>query len=204
MIASLLHRKESVVLTAIDIIDQLGLSGLSTREIANRQEISEGTLFKHFRNKNEIILAVLDHYCKFDHDIEETIRLRGLQGLAAIRFCLDALAIYYENYPALTAIVTMFGMGGLDKAIVQKLEEISDNRDRMIRERLVEAQHNAELDSRIDYDVVMGILNGSWRFVCLDWRRCRYRFSLQERLVLTYETIFRGLERSNVMVKGNA
>lgn len=193
MISSLLHRKENVVLTAIEIIDQLGLSGLSTREIASRQAISEGTLFKHFRNKNEIILAVLEHYCKFDQDIEETIRLRGLQGLAAIRFFLDSLATYYENYPAVTAVVTMFGMGGLDAAIVEKLEAIGDNRCRLIREGLVEAQQNAELDAAADCDIVTGILIGSWRVVCLDWRRRSYGFSLQERLALTYETIFRAL-----------
>ncbi|MDP4091416.1 MAG: TetR/AcrR family transcriptional regulator, partial [Bacillota bacterium] len=50
-----IKRKERVTLTAIDILNELGFQGLSTKEICKRQEISEGTRYEHFKNKNEDI-----------------------------------------------------------------------------------------------------------------------------------------------------
>ena len=56
---SLLNRKDSIVITAIEIMSELGIHGLTTKEIARRQGISEGTIFRYFRSKNEIILSML-------------------------------------------------------------------------------------------------------------------------------------------------
>ena len=73
------HRKDRIILTAIEIINELGIQGLSTREIARRQEISEGTLFRHYKSKNDIILAVLDDFSKYDADIFHSVELKKLK-----------------------------------------------------------------------------------------------------------------------------
>ena len=48
---NILHRKEQLILTAIEIIDEIGIQRLTTREIAKRQQISEATIFRHFKIK---------------------------------------------------------------------------------------------------------------------------------------------------------
>ncbi|MDD4730008.1 MAG: NAD(+)--rifampin ADP-ribosyltransferase [Dysgonamonadaceae bacterium] len=58
----MLHRKERLIRTAIEIVDEIGIQGLTTKEIAKRQDVSEATLFRHFASKNELLKAVLD-YC---------------------------------------------------------------------------------------------------------------------------------------------
>jgi AcrR family transcriptional regulator len=55
---SLLHRRERIILTAIDIINELGIQGLSIREVAKREAIATSSIFSHFKSKNELILAV--------------------------------------------------------------------------------------------------------------------------------------------------
>jgi AcrR family transcriptional regulator len=92
---SLLHRKEYLVLTAIDIIDELGIQGLTTREIAKRQNVSEATIFRHYKNKNDLLLAVLDYYKQFDTDIFQSIQLTQIKPMDAIRYYVMEYAEYY-------------------------------------------------------------------------------------------------------------
>jgi Transcriptional regulator len=48
-----IKRKDRIILTCIEIISDLGFQGLSTKEITQRQNISDGTLYKHFKRKKK-------------------------------------------------------------------------------------------------------------------------------------------------------
>ena len=102
---SILHRKERLIITAIEVIDELGIQGLSTREIARRQDVSEATLFRHYKNKNELLLGVLDHFSKFDNEILQSAKLKNLSAEEAIVYFITSTVEYYENYPAITSIM---------------------------------------------------------------------------------------------------
>ena len=73
----LIHR-ERLVITAIDLIDEKGFQGLSTREVAKRERISEATVFKHFQSKKELIIAVLRHTSQYDEAIAEATLAKDL------------------------------------------------------------------------------------------------------------------------------
>ena len=135
---SLLHRKDITVLAAIDIINELGIQGLSTKEIARRQGISEGTLFRHFKTKTEIVLAVLDYFSQYDLDIIESIKLMHLEPVESIMFFIKAFAEYYENYPAITAIAQSYDVLSNDPELSSKIISIFSGRNKFIKDTIEE------------------------------------------------------------------
>ncbi|SMC97856.1 TetR/AcrR family transcriptional regulator [Sporomusa malonica] len=192
MAISLLHRKESVVLTAIEIIDDLGIQGLSTKELAKRQEISEGTLFKHFKSKNEIILAVLDHFSKFDLDIFESTLARRAESERAIdmiRFWVDAYATYYENYPAITAVAQLYDVFNYDAVLNSKVKDIYGKRLGYLKQIIEDIQHAGEIKATIDARILVDIIIGSFRTICLTWRMEGRNFSLRDRTLSSLDVI---------------
>ncbi len=52
-------RQEQIKKAVLDIIATEGFQKLSTRNLANRVGISEGALFRHFRSKKDILLAIM-------------------------------------------------------------------------------------------------------------------------------------------------
>lgn len=190
MALTLLHRKDRVVLTAIEIIDQMGIQALSTREIAKRQNISEGTLFKHFKCKNEILLAVLDLYSKYDSDLIETIKMKKLPPNEAISFILETYATYYENYPAITVIPETFNILRHDPVLAEKVEEISMRPPQVIKDLIIQAHEQGLIPKRYSSEVVTDIILGSTYQVINKWRRSKYQFSLRDKISLTLEAIF--------------
>lgn len=52
-------RQEQIKQAVLDVIYTDGLKSLSTRNLAKRIGISEGTIFRHFATKQDIILAII-------------------------------------------------------------------------------------------------------------------------------------------------
>lgn len=69
---SLIKRRESIIVSTIQTLNEVGLQNLSTKMIANQEGVSEGTLFRHFKTKTDIMLAVVDHFSQYDDAIIET------------------------------------------------------------------------------------------------------------------------------------
>lgn len=177
-----MHRRESLLVTAIEIIDELGIQALSIREIAKRQGMSEGTLFRHFKSKSELLLAVLDYFAQFDADITASVTLKKLPPLEAIRFFVRSYAVYYQNYPAITAILLIFDVLRHEPELAGKVHGIFNDRNRFMKELVAAAQRAGALRADIDGESLADAIHGLIRFLCLKWRMEGYRFSLRERI----------------------
>ncbi len=186
---SLIHRRDSIILTTVEIINDLGIQGLSTREIAKRQEISEGTIFKHFKSKNEILLGVLEHFAKYDADIIDSINAKALKPIEAIKYFIKAFAEYYENYPEITAITQAYDVLACDVNLVDRVKDIVNIRSSFIVEQVEEGKRIGQIFDYVDSiglsDVVTGFLSAS----CLRWRFSNYSFSLKKTVMDTLDMV---------------
>lgn len=184
-----LHRKESVVLTAIEIIDELGIQGLSSKEIATRQGISEGTLFRHFTSKNDIIIAVLDKFSQFDSDIFNSAKLKSASFKEAINYLFNSYVEYYENYPAITSIVNAYESFRWDSKLENKLRGILQGRYDFIEYLIGEGKRNGELMADIKSSDLADVYIGFFNSITLKWRMSQYEFPLKERMFSTLDMV---------------
>lgn len=60
-------RQEQIADAALQLIGKKGISGATTAEIASAVGISEGNLYRHFKNKEDIIASVID---KIGNDLD--------------------------------------------------------------------------------------------------------------------------------------
>ncbi|MEI3607523.1 TetR/AcrR family transcriptional regulator [Pseudogracilibacillus sp. SE30717A] len=67
------NTKDRIIRAAIELVDEKGYKGATTRAIAERAEVNEVTLFRHFGNKKGILDAAIQKYSFFD-EITETMR----------------------------------------------------------------------------------------------------------------------------------
>lgn len=188
-----LHRKESLIITAIDIIDELGIQGLSTREIARREGVSEATLFRHYSNKKELLRAILDYFCKFDYDIFQSAELMKLKPCDSIRFFVKLSVEYYENYPAITSIMQVFEAVRYESDLEGKIKEILNNRTGFIKQLIEKAKEEGELSKDINSEDLADLISGLCREICLKWRINDRNFSLKERTMETLDMVLNSL-----------
>lgn len=189
MAISIVNRKESLILTAIDVIDELGIQGLSTREVAKRLGMSNAVVFNHFKSKNDLILAVLDHFTQYDFAIMQAIRSKGLKAAEAITYFIDSFVTYYENYPAITAILQLYDGLKYEPELAEKINGTLATRGAYLKQMVEEGQHSGQICSEIEAECLADIILGSFRMICLKWRIADYNFALRERILYMLENL---------------
>jgi AcrR family transcriptional regulator len=180
-----LHRKDSLILTAVELLDELGVQGLSTRAIANRQGISEATLFRHYKSKNDLLLAMIDEDSKYDADIISTVEINKMSPRKAITFFLNYIAEYYENYPAITAIQQAYDVLSYDPVLADRIKKAFNTRIDFLKGLITEAKAAGEIGCMADSEKLSYIIWGSFSTICLNWRFGKYKFSLKEYVLTT-------------------
>ncbi len=187
-----LKRKERIILTAIEIMDELGFQGLSTKEICKRQGVSEGALYKHFKSKDDVILGVLEFYSKFDDDIKETVALKELSGKDSILYFIERYAEYYESYPAITAIINSQEVLKQESGeIKNKIIEIFKFRTNFIIEQIEKGKKAGQIYSVLDSTLLSDVVLGTMNNIILRWRLADNNFPLKENITMTLNFILK-------------
>jgi TetR/AcrR family transcriptional regulator len=60
---SAVDRRAQIIGVAVQLFAQKGFKGTTTREIANRAQVNEAILFRHFPHKEDLYWAVVDSKC---------------------------------------------------------------------------------------------------------------------------------------------
>ena len=175
------QRKDYIVLTAIDLIHEKGIQNVSTKEIAKRLGISEGLVFKTFPKKNEIYMAVLEHFSRYDSDMYHTALDKKDDPIEAIEFVFDSFLVYYENYPAITSVYQILDTLKEVPDIELQSKEIYCSRLSFLTAMLVKAQDEGRVKPSIDTELVADVLLSILRGICIKWRLMNYSFPLRER-----------------------
>ena len=156
-----LKRREKVIITAIDLLNEAGINGLTMKEIAARQGITEPAVYKQFDSKNDVIIAILDEFSNFDINIRNTIAANNLGGKEGIKFLTKIYAEHYQNYPQIAAIMFSFDAFRYNVDINKKMVEIINNRYDFILSILNQAKEKGEINPTLDTQVIADNIFGS-------------------------------------------
>lgn len=184
-----LTRKESIIFSAIEIIDEFGINDLALREISSRQGISEAALYRHFKSKNEIILAVFDYYSRFDKSIMNTIIESKLKTKQGIAFFIKSLVELYEAHPAMSSLALSFEILMTEDLVVQKVKEIFMSRSNFITGLIEEGQKEGSISKHFNSENLSDTIIGIERTITLKWRMNKFSFPLSQRVLPSVQSI---------------
>jgi AcrR family transcriptional regulator len=184
---SFIPRKDRIILSAIDIIDELGIQGLSTKELASREDIAESALYRHFRSKDQIIEAVVEYFGRYDESIFNTAAKMKVPSKQKVVYYLKSYAEYYENYPAITAILHSYEVLRHEPAIEEKIRSILQSRMRNLIQLVKEAQREGQISCYHTAEELSNIITGYFLVVILDWRMDGCSYSLKKKMLDTFE-----------------
>lgn len=183
-----IYRKDSIVITTIEIISELGIQGLTSKEIAKREKISEGTLFGHFKNMNEIILAVLNYHSELDTSIIETVEAKKLSPIESIKLLASIYSENYENYPESTGLINISDMLLQKEELAKKADEIIDKRVKYLKVLIENAQKAGDISPLVDSELLTDLMVGYFRIIVQKWRKIKYEFEFRKQVLKDLET----------------
>lgn len=105
---SFISRKDRIIASAIEIISEFGLSALTTRNLALKENMSEALIYKYFGGIDDVLVEVVEYYSKFDNGIRQTVTSKNEKYIYKVRDYLEAYVTYYDNYYAISTIMLQY------------------------------------------------------------------------------------------------
>lgn len=165
---SFISRKDRIIASAIEIISDSGLSALTTRNLAQKENMSEALMYKYFGGIDEVLVEVVDYYCRFDNQIRYTIKAKEGTNIQKLKDYLEAYATYYDNYYAISTLMLQYeellhNMDTRDKiawCITERLDFIADLCEKAIESKeIIDLLTPMELANNITGLVMTHILS---------------------------------------------
>lgn len=101
---SYINKRDRIIASAIEIISKSGITSLTTKNLAMRENMTEDSLYRYFGNIEEVLEEVVNTFTKFDNSIIATAKAKDIPHLERVLEFLMNLSIYYKNYYEIAAI----------------------------------------------------------------------------------------------------
>ncbi len=189
MIRNFPSRKDNIILAAIDIIDEKGIQGLSTKEIALKQGISESVLYKHFKSLDDVLIAVVDYYSQYDDAIINTVLKRDIPNKDKILEAIKALVQLYESYPALASITLNYETLMNYDHTKEMTRNIFEKRLSFLEHVFKMGQNSEEFDDFFTPKELAIVIMGTFRSMIMDWKVNQFNFPIKEQAILVIEKV---------------
>lgn len=184
-----MDRKRQIIETAIDLIHKEGIHALTLRRIAQEVEVSEPAIFRHFRDKEDLI----DHLASFVFDRS---RLEpggeGTTQEVLRRFLHDRLSSFQDR-PEFASVIFRDLFFEYPQVRV-RFDEFRAEAARRIERTVEEGQSRGEVDESVDPTIFSLIFLGSIRLTVLEWQEEGFSWQLSERAGLLADHLLRILE----------
>lgn len=182
-------RKDSIILAAIDIIGENGVQALSTKEIAARQGISESLLYKHFKSLDQVLVAAIKYFSRFDSMIINSVLKKDMPSREKILEFIRSFVELYEGYPALAAIVLNYEILMHYDHTRETVIDIIEKRVGFLLRVVEEGQKRGEIGNCYTCQQLVDIIYGTVKAMILRWKMSGYDFSLKKDVLVTIKKL---------------
>ncbi len=170
------ERQKIIIDEAINIIHEGGYESLSIRELAKRVKISEPAIYRHFLNKEDIVLGILNRISDFDKNLVESINKRK-----SAKEKLDEFVCYHFEFldknKNMTSVIFSEDIFTQSTILKEKLIKIFSYRQKLI----VEILNNVKAENKlkdVNTHELSKIIIGFIRMIVLEWKLSNFNFSL--------------------------
>ena len=173
------ERQILIIDEAIKIIHELGYQAFSIRELSKRVGISEPAIYRHFLNKEDIVLGILGRFNEFDLSLFQEVQ-KYEKPIAKIQSFILYHFNFLEKNPGMTSIVFAEEIFNQSELLREKMLTIIEKRKNLIKSIIDEARaknHVIEVETNELVTIILGFI----RLVILEWRMGGFSFSLSQR-----------------------
>ncbi|MFA7420412.1 MAG: TetR/AcrR family transcriptional regulator [Melioribacteraceae bacterium] len=181
------ERQILIIDEAIKIIHELGYHAFSIRELSKRVGISEPAIYRHFLNKEDIVLGILGRFNEFDLSLFQEVK-KYEKPIEKIQSFVQYHFDFLEKNPSMTSIVFAEEIFNQSELLREKMLTIIEKRKKQIKSIIDEARAKNQI-IEVETNELATIILGFIRLVILEWRMGGFSFSLSQRGKKTVHTI---------------
>jgi TetR/AcrR family fatty acid metabolism transcriptional regulator len=178
MIDTTSKRQQEIIESAGKLLMEKGLKGLTTKNLAQEMAFSESALYRHFKNKEDIIVLLLDY---LGHNIKERLNVILENNTTSVQKLLqlfDSQFQFFSRNPHFVVAILSEGLFDESEKINQSIMKIMNYKLNLISTIIEIGKRNNEFSKDIPTQDMVHIIIGSFRMMILKWKFSKFEINL--------------------------
>lgn len=172
-------RQQEIIESAGKLLMEKGIKGLTTKNLAQEMEFSESALYRHFKNKEDIILLLI----RF---LSENINLRFETILKAennaeekfLALFLSQFQFFKKN-PHFIVIVLSDGLMDNSEDIKKSIKKLIETNFAALKKIMTDGQESKLFNQEMEADSLVHFAMGTFRLQMLQWKLSNFNFDVE-------------------------
>jgi len=168
-------RQREIIDVALGLIAQSGIQGLTIKNIASELGISEPAIYRHFKNKAEIVKTMIaDFEAQSDTALKEGVRggMEGVEDFVKSRIVLVA------GNPPLAKVMFSEELFLDDPEYSEMMRTMMHRHKASLEELFKEAVKKGEVRKDVELEMLFRLVLGPVRLLIKQWGMSNYKFNL--------------------------
>lgn len=185
----MIGRKDRILISAIELLNQEGVNGVTTKNLARLQGVTEPALYRQYKSKQDILINIVDEFALYDTKIKNTIDESDLCGKEAIVFYVKRYSELFQNYSELTTIMYSMDLYQYNEITKKQMEDIVKERLYFLERTIISSEELIHNKANFSPKELASIINGMIFSIVYEWRIFEKPFDLETRLLTMIEKL---------------
>ncbi|HSH30813.1 MAG TPA: TetR family transcriptional regulator [Thiohalobacter sp.] len=185
-------RRHDIINAAMELLRTESVSKLTTRELSKAVGIAQATLFLHFGNKTQVLLALVDH---IQTQLQEGLRSQNLERFSPVerlRMVIGFQLKFIQRQPGIPRLLFSEEIQTGDAALRERMHGLIGFFLEFLATQIRAGQQAGELRADLDPQQAACLLIASVQGLAYRWILSEFRFVLEEQTNLVVSTYLDG------------
>ena len=159
-----------------DLIGTKGIQNLTIKNIAKKVSFSEPAIYRHFKNKSEIIKSVLLFQREIIKNGIFSILKSDIPSIEKLKTIIDFQFNHFQKNPSIITII--FSESSFQYFVSDIIQKMIKKRNQKLIQILKEGQVEESIRNDISAEQISTIIMGSMRLTVLNWKLSNFETDL--------------------------
>jgi AcrR family transcriptional regulator len=171
-------RQTEIIEAAGKILTSSGVSGLTIKNLAKEMVFSESAIYRHFKSKEEIIVAMLN-YLADDIDKRLTDLNKPVEPDEQFKSLFREQFRFFSLKPHFVVAVFSDGLMEESQLINKNILKLMNVKIKHLMPIIMEGQQTGSFTNALTTDELMHIIMGTFKLQMFKWRIANFEFDIK-------------------------
>lgn len=194
MIQETSARQIEIIEAAGRLLMTSGIKGLTTKNLAQEMGFSESALYRHFKNKEDIIVLLIGHLESNIKDRLREVNQSRLSGTEKLQAIFKSQFAYFSQNPHFIIAILSEGLFDETEKIHSAVMKIISFKLQLLAGIIEQAKEENQITDEVPTLDLVHILIGSFRLMMLRWKLSQFQIDLNlegNRIIQTNLKLFK-------------
>lgn len=183
------EKKHHIINASIKIIAENGIQGLTTKNIANECGFAEGNIYRYFKSKTGILMAILNMFEERNQEFFNNHSINDYRPEAILRKLFESKLDMFVNNPLLASVIFSEEIFAHDNELSAKIFSIMQAHQEYLIPVIEAYQKEHHTHTKLPPKHLAIMYLGTLRLLVTRWRLSNYAFDLKKEGIEVFATI---------------